>query len=143
MPACEQPQPQILGDIGILIFIDQNIAEPALILVQHIGVALENLHHMQQQIAKIRGIQLAQADLIGGIQVRPLVIIGCRIGQRHGIGANGAVFPAVDDPGQHPRGPAFFVNPGNGNQLFQQANLVIGIQNREIRFQPDQFGMAS
>ena len=132
-----------MGDVGILIFIDQNIFEPALILVQHIGVVLKYMHHMQQQIAKIGGIQIAQPGLIGGIQVRPLAIIGRRIGQRHRLRAKGAVFPAVDDSRQHPGGPAFFVNSGDRYQLFQQPDLVVGIQNGKGGFQPHQLGMAT
>ena len=49
----------------------------------------------------------------------------------------------IDDPRQHPRRPALCVNALGLDQLFQQADLIICVQNREIGFQPDQFGMAA
>ena len=53
----QKPQPQILRHIGVLVFIDQNIAKPALVLRQHIGVGLKDRHTVHQQIAKVAGVQ--------------------------------------------------------------------------------------
>ena len=60
----QKPQPKVLADVGILVLVHQNIAEPALILFQHIGIFLEDHHAMEQQIAKIGGVQSAQTLLI-------------------------------------------------------------------------------
>ena len=43
---CQKTQPHILGDVGVLIFVHQNVAEPALVLRQHIFVGLEDREHM-------------------------------------------------------------------------------------------------
>ncbi len=64
MPLCQKTQPQILGHIGVLVFIDQNKGELALILLQNIFMRLKDGYHMQQQIAKITGIQRGKALLI-------------------------------------------------------------------------------
>ena len=37
----EQPQPQILGDVGILVFVHQHEKEALLVLREHVGVLLE------------------------------------------------------------------------------------------------------
>jgi hypothetical protein len=37
----QQPQPQILRDVRILIFVDQDELEPPLILPQHLGLFAE------------------------------------------------------------------------------------------------------
>ena len=61
----QQPQPQILGDVGVLILVDQHVAEALLILREHVGVLLEQPQILQQQIAEIGGVQLLQPPLIG------------------------------------------------------------------------------
>ncbi|EKD59717.1 MAG: hypothetical protein ACD_54C01178G0001 [uncultured bacterium] len=43
----QQPQPQILRDVGVLILVHQNVFEPALILFQHVRVLLKDHHAMQ------------------------------------------------------------------------------------------------
>ena len=137
----QKPQPKVLADVGVLILVHQNVAEPALILFQHIGVFLEDHHAMQQKIAKIGGVQSAQTFLILLIKLGPAVVEGRSLGRGHTIRRQRAVLPAVDDPGQKPRGPALFVDIGRRNQLFQQAQLVVGVQNGEVRLQPHQFRM--
>ena len=139
----QKPQPKVLADVGILVLVHQNIAEPALILFQHIGVFLKDHHAMQQKIAKIGGVQSAQTLLILLIKLGSTVVEGRSLGRGHAIRGQRAVFPAVDDPSQKPRGPTFFVDIGGGNQLFQQAQLVVSVQNREVRLQPHQFRMTA
>ena len=56
VPLRQEPQPEVLRNVGILIFVYQNVFEPALILRQHIRMRLKDRHHMQQQIAKISGV---------------------------------------------------------------------------------------
>ena len=64
VPLRQQPQPQVLGDVGILILVHQNISEPALILLQQVGVTLENLNAIEKQITKIHGVQSSKPLLI-------------------------------------------------------------------------------
>ena len=139
----QQPQPQVLGDVGILVFVDQDIAEPALVLVQHVAVRLEDRDDMQKKVAEVGGIQRAQPLLIGGVKLGPAVVVGRRFRRWHLFRRPGAVLPGVDQPGQLARGPAFFVDVGGGYQLLEQTDLVVGIQNREVRLQPRQLGVAA
>ena len=71
------------------------------------------------------------------------MVVRPRICCRHFVRRDRAVLPAVDDPGQLPRRPAFVVDPGGRHELLEQAQLIVGVQNREVRFQPDKFGMAT
>ena len=75
--------------------------------------------------------------LVLGIKFDALVVIGACIGGRHLLGGECTVFPPVDDGGQLPRGPAFVIYVCGLHQLFQQAQLVVGIEDREVRFQVD------
>ena len=39
VPGGEQPQPEVLRDVGVLVLVDQDVAEPALVALQHVRVA--------------------------------------------------------------------------------------------------------
>ena len=40
--AGDQPQPQVLRDVGVLVLVDQDVAEAALVVGEHVGVARRN-----------------------------------------------------------------------------------------------------
>ena len=139
-----QPQPEILHGIGVLIFVHHDIFEAALIALQHILVRLQNHQIVQQQIAEIAGVERFQPILIGAVHHLALaigkgLILACiEIGRGQAL-----VLPAIEQRGEAARGPALFVQIGLADQLFQQAQLIVGIDDGEVRFQPDQFGMAA
>ncbi len=143
VPLRQQPQPHILGHVRILIFVHQNVAEPTLILLQDIVVLLKNRHHVQQQIAKIAGVQILHPLLIGRVKINALAVVGTALGHRHLARRPCLVFPAVDDARQHSRRPAFVINIAGRHQLLEQTKLIIRVQNGEIRLQPDQFRMTA
>ncbi len=138
----EQAQPEILRDVGVLILVHQHVAETVLVLRQHVRLFLKQPDVFQQQIAEIDGVQRLQPRLIGGVE-----FLAASIGEHRAvtrgnfIGREAAVLPAVDDPGQHPRGPALVVDVGGTQNLLHQPDLVVGVQNGEIGFQPDQLRM--
>ena len=70
----QQPQPQILGDVGVLIFVDQDVAEAATIFLSQIGVLRQDGDVVQQQVAEVAGVQGAQAGLIGGVKTLTLAV---------------------------------------------------------------------
>ncbi len=52
----QQPQPQILRDIGVLILVHQDVFEPRVIVRQDIRILLEDADIVEQQVAKITGV---------------------------------------------------------------------------------------
>jgi len=46
-----------LGDVGVLVFIDQQIAELVLVFLQDLGLVLENGQAVQQEVAEIGGVE--------------------------------------------------------------------------------------
>ena len=107
----QQPQPQILRDVGVLIFVDQNIAKAALVVGEHIRVVAEQPQLLEQKIAEVAGIQRLEPLLIGGVELLALAV-----GERHPfadrnlVGRQSPVLPAVEDPGEHACRPSFFVD---------------------------------
>ena len=68
----EQTQPKILDGVRVLIFVDENIFKLGLIFFEDIAVVLQKVQPVQQQIAKIAGVQGKQARLIQ--RVHPLAL---------------------------------------------------------------------
>ena len=130
--------------IGVLIFVHQNVTELLVILLQNIGVAAEDADRMHQKVAEIAGVQRFQAVLIGGVKFAALAIgESAAVTLRNVQRRQALVFPAVDHAGELLRRPALVVQPFGLNELLDQPHHVIGIENGEVRFQADEFGMAA
>ena len=106
----KQPQPQILDSIGVLIFVDHNVFEAALILFQHLAVLPEYIEHMQQQIAKVARIQRLHPVLIETVKLLSAPIgVGFIVDRIQIARVQPAVLPPVNQPGQLPRRPTLFI----------------------------------
>ena len=73
-PLRQQPQPQVLGDVGVLVFVHQKVAEARVIVGQHVRMAGEDGQVVQQQVAEVAGVQHPQAVLVGGVEHRAAVV---------------------------------------------------------------------
>ena len=65
----EQLQPFVLALVGVLIFVDEEIAEAVAIGVEHVGVRAEDDQHVEQQVAEVAGVQGLQPLLILRIEL--------------------------------------------------------------------------
>ena len=61
-----------MGDVGVLILVDENVTEPILIDLQNVRVLLKQGQAVQQQITEIRRVQYQQPILILGIDLAQL-----------------------------------------------------------------------
>ena len=144
MPLGEQPEPQILGDIGVLVFVDQHVAETALVVGEHVRMILEDAQHFEQEVAEVAAVQDLQALLVLGIDDAALAVREARgLARRHLVRKEPAVLPAVDQSGDLARRPSLLVDAVRLEQLFQQAHLVIGVEDGEARLESGEFGMSS
>ena len=141
---CEQAEPKVLDLVGVLIFVDQDVFEAVLVLLQHIRMLPEDVEHVQQQIAEIASVQRLQARLIGLVQLSAASVgVGFILHRIEIARVQPAVLPPVDQPGQLARGPALLVQIGLRDQRLEQAQLIVGVDDREVRLQADQLGMAA
>ncbi len=138
----QQPQPQILGDVGVLIFVHQDIAEPAAIFLRQISMFGQDGDVMQQQVAEVAGVQRRQPRLIGGVERRALPV-GEVLARRQLVGRPAAVLPVVDHMGQRLGREPLGVDVGRFQKLLQQPLLIVRVQDGEAGLQPDQFRMAT
>ncbi len=140
----QQPQPEILRHVGVLIFVDQDVFEALLILPQHAGMLAEQADVLQQQVAEVGGVQSLQPLLIGDVELLALAVAEARgFAGGHLIGREPAVLPAVDQHRQHARGPALLVDILRLEQLLHQADLVVDVEDGEVGLQPHQLRMAA
>ena len=140
----QQAQPQVLGDVGVLVLVDENELEAALVVGEHVRVVEEQPQVLEQQIAEVAGVQLLQAPLIGGIELRALAGRKAEgFARRHLVGRQSAVLPAIDERSQLPRRPAVLVEALRFDHLLQEADLVVGIEDGEARLEADELGVAA
>ena len=65
----EQPQPEILRDVGVLILVHHDVDEPAVILLEDVRVFREQPQVFEQQVAEIGRVQLLEPLLIGRVKL--------------------------------------------------------------------------
>src|SRR3546814_1396871 len=103
-------------------------------MFEHVAVRFQDDEHVEQEVAEVAGIERLQPRLIERIEMLPLAVgIGFPVGGIEVGGGQPAILPLVDQPRELARGPALFVEPVGLDQLLQDAKLVIGIEDREIR----------
>jgi len=70
-----------LGDVGVLVFIDQQVTESVLVGFEDVGMVLKQRQPMQQQVAEIGGVENLEPVLVFGIKrMRPAAGLGRRLG---------------------------------------------------------------
>src|SRR6516164_9110685 len=70
----EQAQPEILGDVRVLIFVDQHTEEALLVFFEHVLMLLEQPQILEKQIAEIGSVQLLKPTAIGSVKIARLAI---------------------------------------------------------------------
>jgi hypothetical protein len=99
---------------------------------------------VQHQVAEIAGVERLQPRLVGGVHLLALAVgVGLVLGGIEVLGVKPAVLPAVDQPGELARGPAFLVQIVVGDQLLQEPQLVVRVDDRVVALQPDQLGVSA
>ena len=140
----DQAQPEVLDGVGVLVLVDENVLEPFLPVAEHIRIFAEQAQRLEQQVAEIGRVQRLQPVLIERVEFRALAVgEGLGFARRNLVGRQAPVLPGVDLPGERARRPALVVDVLGLDHLLQEADLVVGVENREIGFQADEFGMAT
>ena len=103
----EQAQPEILRDVGVLVLVDQEHAEAALIVGEDVGLGAEQGEAVQQEVAEVAGVQRQQPLLVGGIELAgaPEGEVA-ELGFGRVLGPMAAILQALDDREQGARRPA-------------------------------------
>ena len=140
----QQPEPEVLGDVGVLVLVHQQIAETLLVALEHVPVAGEEGEVVQQQVAEVGGVHGAQPLLIGGVEGRRASVGEVRaVGARDLVGSQPPVLPALDDDREGARRPALLVDVLGPKELLEQADLVVAVEDGEVGLEACELGMAA
>ena len=105
----QQPQPQILDDVGVLVFVDQQIAPAPLIVGEDFRPLVNNRSISSSRSPKSTALSASAAP------GRPVDRRAAAVGEaafvgRRALGIEAAVLPASISAGQRARGPALVVD---------------------------------
>ena len=140
----EQAQPEVLGDVGVLVLVDQQHAEAALVVGEDVGLPGEQGQAVQQEVAEVAGIEGQQALLVGGVELaRAPEGEVAELRFRSVLRRMAAILETLDDREQGARRPAARIELGGLDDLLDQAQLVVGIEDREVGLEADQLGVAA
>ena len=140
----QQPQPEILRDIGVLVLVDQDVAKALLVVGGDLRPGLQDGEVVQQQVAEVDRVHSLQALLIGLVEREQLAVGDVAdLAARNLVGDQAAILPALDAREDHPRRPALVVDALGRSDLLHQAQLVVGVEDGEIGLQADHLGMAA
>ena len=107
-------------------------------------MAAKQAQAFEKEVAEIGGVQDLQSVLIMGVERATLAVgEGLRLAGRHLVGHKAAVLPAIDLVGERTRRPALVIDVVGLQHLAQQADLVVRVEDREARFEPDEFRMTA
>ena len=64
MDAGEQEDQLVLGPVGVLVLVHQDVAEPLLVVLEHVGAGLQQVDRDQQEVVEVHGVGGEQALLV-------------------------------------------------------------------------------
>ena len=128
--AREQRQPPILDGIGVLEFVDQNMAEAGAVMLQQGGIVAPHLERAQQQLCEIHDTGALTGLFVGLIDPDQLapgrIAVILDVLRPHAF-----VFLRVDEPQNLARHPAGLVQIERLQDLAQEPRLILGIEDLE------------
>ena len=142
--ARQRPQPQVLGDVGVLVLVDQDVAELPLVALEHVGLVQQQRQRVQEQVAEVGGVQHLQPLLVVGVDPQRQAVEGIgafRVGDLPGH--EPAVLPPLDQRGEEPGRGSLQVGAAGLQDLLDQPELVVGVEDGEVGLEPDPLGVGA
>jgi hypothetical protein len=141
-PLGQQPQPQILRGVGVLILVHQHVAELRWYSASTSGLVAE--HADRQQADRRNRRRSGSAAAPGRPVERPALAVGKAAAVALGMSAGRSPCSSSRRSCWRTGGrPALVVDAFGLDELLEQADLIVGVENGEIGFQAHQFGMAA
>ncbi len=140
----EELEPEVLGDVGVLVLVDEDEAEAALVVGEHVVVLAKEPQAFEEEVAEVGGVELLQASLIGAVELgAPSLSEAEGLAGGDLVGGEAAVLPAVDQGRELARRPAVLVETVRLDHLLDEADLIVGVEDGEAGLQADELGMAA
>ena len=131
-PADQQPHQLVLGAIGVLVFIHQQVADPVLPVFARLGIPAEQCHRCQDQVVEVEGVVGLEAALVLQVELRRGQGEGLAGPGQRRLGVDAVVLPVRDLPTGAVRVEA---DAGLAHQFVDQVAAVLGIEDGEARLE--------
>ena len=128
--AGQQPQPGVLNCIGVLEFVDQHVAEAALVVGEDLGAIAPQFVGAQQQLGEVDHAGALAGLLVGAVDANHLPEVGIATVVEV-LGALAVVLARVDEPLHLLGGPLGLVEAHRLEDAADYAILVFGIEDLE------------
>ena len=60
----EEPDQLVLGKVGVLVLVDEHVAEPVPVVLEHVGAGAQHDDGVREQVVEVHGVRRAQAPLV-------------------------------------------------------------------------------
>ncbi len=70
MAGRKQARHLVLGVVGVLVLIDEDVSERLLVLLEDVRILLKHLDRAENNVVKIEGAVFAEDALVGGVDAR-------------------------------------------------------------------------
>ena len=133
----------VLGVVGVLVLVDEHVAEPAPVVLGHGGQPLQERHRLHDQIVEVERVGRAQAGLVDGVDLGDLAL------ELHG-GARGRVIRGEqlvlevgDLRGDGPGVELLRIEIEIPHDEADEAARVVGVVDGERAAHPEVLGLAA
>ncbi len=125
----------VLAGVGVLVFVDQQVAQAALPFVAHVFVVAEQLHRQADQVVEIDRLVGRQRGHVAAVDARRLRLVFVHRVLERGVGVDQAVLPQrhriLDAADQ--------LLVGGRGQVLHQREAVVAVHDREAVLQAQVF----
>ena len=103
MAGAEHQHELVLGDVRVLVLVDEDVQEAILVVGEHVGAGSEEPHGVDEKIVEVHRSRLLQAGLVLGVDLGdlPLEDVRCPVG---GLGCRDQVVLVLTDLCMHAAG---------------------------------------
>ena len=122
----------VLGLVGVLVLVDEDVLEALAVVLEHVGVLAEELHGVGEEIVEVHRAGLEQARLVLGIDVGVLAVEDVLGPSLRFLGIDEFVLPEADDAVHATRRESLGVEAEVADDVAGEAVGVGGVVDREL-----------
>ena len=134
--AGEMADHQILGAVGVLVLVDHDVLESLLVLLEHLGMAVEQPHGPHQQVVEVERAVLLENGVVAHPDLRSELLVVSTGGGGLVLGGDDLVLGARDQRHHAPRGIPFFVEAHLVHHTLDHRQSVRLVVDDEVAIDP-------
>ena len=137
--ADQQPQQLVLLGVGVLVFVDQHVAQLLLPAGANVVVALQQQHRQADQVVEIDRLVSVEALLVLAHHARRDLVVGALRGGFGLLRCEALVLPAADGPLPAARE----LGVGGAASIAQDAEHIVAVEDRESGLETERLAVGA